>query len=173
MSEDPERLEEEELEQLLRRLKPAPLEYGFGADLKRERERFEMERSMGPSRVQWSKVVPLVLVGTVAMFGFALHRYGEQFRKDPAQTAASEAVQTESLAERAEPVRKSPLQPVSVHGTVLRTTSGGIVETESGPQERLSIEYGDGFHWHDPDSGTNIRLFRPRTEEVVVPLSND
>ena len=181
MSEDPDKLDEEELESLLRRLRPSPLDVGRVAEYNRERERVLLERSLAPSKMQWSRVVPLVLVGTVAMFGFALHRYGERLRLEGASAstpppAAATLVRSEEKAlPSSVPVALDDPRflPVSVHGTVVNTSSGGVVETESGPRERLSIEYRDAFHWHDPESGTNVRLFRPRTEEFVVPLPTD
>ena len=40
-------------------------------------------------------------------------------------------------------------------------------------RERMSVEYRDAYHWHDPETGTNIRFFKPRSEEVIVPLQTD
>jgi hypothetical protein len=178
MSEDSDRLDEEELESLLRRLQPTPLDVGLVSDLNRERERLAFEQSLGPSRVQWTRVVPLVLVGSVVMFGFALHRFGERLRTEASPTSLAASAEEPSPRSvdggAAPPVLDDPrFLPLSSHGTVVNTSSGGVVETESGPAERLSVEFRDAFHWHDPDTGTNIRLFRPRTEEIIVPLTTD
>ncbi len=158
----------EDLEALLRNLVPAPLQFDHVADLRRERELFEMARSQSPTQVQWGRLVPLMLVCTVVMFGAALFRYGDRLRGANESEPKETIVQTETPA--AIPDR---FVPVSTHGTILKTSSGGVVETEAGPRERLNIEYQDAYHWHDPESGTNIRLFRPRSEEVIVPLPKD
>ena len=160
--------DDDELEFLLRRLGPSPLEVDRIADLNRLRERIIIEREHSPARMKWSRVIPLTLVCTVVMFGFALFRYGDRLRE------ASPAVSTASV-ERANPAAASDARfvPVSVHGTIVNTSSGGVVETEAGPQQRLNIEFRDAYHWRDPESGTNIRFFQPRNEQVIVPLQTD
>lgn len=169
MSEERDKHESnEDLEALLRKLVPAPLQFDHAADLHRERELFEMARSQSPTQMQWGRLVPLMLVCTVVMFGAAIFRYGDRLLGAKDGTPKETIVQTETPA--AFPDR---FVPVSTHGTILKTSSGGVVETEAGPRERLNIEYQDAYHWHDPESGTNIRLFRPRSEEVIVPLPKD
>lgn len=154
----------EDLEALLRNLVPSPLQFDHAADLHRERELFEVARSQSPTQMQWGRLVPLMLVCTVVMFGAALFRYGDRLR-GTSSAPKKAVVQTETS-----PAVPDRFVPVSTHGTILKTSSGGLVETEAGPRERLSIEYQDAYHWHDPESGTNIRFFRPRSEEVIVPL---
>jgi hypothetical protein len=63
--------------------------------------------------------------------------------------------------------------PVSSQGYVLRASSGGFIDTEDGPAERVRVEYGNAYHWHDSATGTNLRFFTPSNEEFVVPLSAD
>lgn len=169
MSDDPDRPgKHEDLEALLRNLVPSPLQFDHAADLHRERELFEISRSQDPSQMQWGRLVPLMLVCTVVMFGAALFRYGDRLLASASGAKNDAIVQTETAA----PV-PDRFVPVSSHGTILKTSSGGLVETEAGPRERLNIEYQDAYHWHDPESGTNIRFFRPRSEEVIVPLPKD
>ena len=110
----------EDLEALLRNLVPAPLQFDHVADLRRERELFEMARSQSPSQVQWGRLVPLMLVCTVVMFGAALFRYGDRLRGANEGEAKETIVQTERPA--AFPDR---FVPVSTHGTILKTSSGG------------------------------------------------
>lgn len=171
--------EDSELESLLRGLVPSPLEESFAAALHRERERIASADGQDPTRIQWSRVIPLMLVCTVAAFGFALFRYGDRLsearRAAPDPDLAEVGMPTRSDATElpgpAEPA--SRFVPVSSHGTILNTSSGGLVETDAGPRQRLNIEYQDAYHWHDPESGTNIRFFRPHREEVIVPLPAD
>ncbi len=169
MSEDPDRQDDEELEALLRRLEPTRLEVEHLASLYRTRDQFCFKREHSPMTMQWGRVIPLTLVCVVASFGFALLRYGDRLR---APDSSSSLVATETAPASEAPVA-SRFLPVSSHGAVVNASSGGIVETEDGPRQRLRIDYSDAFHWHDPESGTNIRLFQPRSEEVVVPLTTD
>jgi hypothetical protein len=37
----------------------------------------------------------------------------------------------------------------------------------------MKLEYRDAYHWHDPETGTSIRYFQPRSEEVIIPLPTD
>lgn len=169
MSDDLDRPgKQENLEDLLRSLVPSPLQFDHVADLRRERERFELAKSQSPAQMQWGRLVPLMLVCTMVMLGAALFRYGDNLR------GLSGGAPSETLAQE-QPPASAPdrFVPVSSHGTILKTSSGGVIDTEAGPRERLNIEYQDAYHWHDPKSGTNIRLFRPRSEEVIVPLPRD
>jgi hypothetical protein len=172
---------DEELEALLRGLVPNPLDVGFIAGLNRDREQVLSERGHNPSRMQWSRVIPLTLVCTVVMFLYALYRFGDRLGHPPLaadRPATAAATLAGAPSEEAAPgtdpsaiTQPDPrFVPVSSHGTILKTSSGGLIETEEGPRQRLNIEYRDAYHWHDPESGTNIRFFRPRNEEVIVPL---
>ena len=173
------REEDEELEALLRGLVPTPLDVEFVSSLHREREQLVSERDQGPARMQWSRVIPLMLVCTVVMFGYALYRYGDRLGEttqieEGSGLASSATVKASAATDLSGvPVPDSRFVPVSSHGTIVNTSSGGLVETEEGPRQRLNIEYRDAYHWHDPESGTNIRFFRPRSEEVIVPLPAD
>lgn len=170
------REQDEELEALLRRLVPTPPSAEFLSELDRTRERVRSGEEESPMRMQWSRVIPLTLVCTVVMFGFALYRYGDRLveaRRAAPSAEAAVAVASDTAVAPGDAGLRSPgprFVPVSSHGTIVETSSRGLVETESGPSERLNVEYRDAYHWHDPESGTNIRFFRPRTEEVIVPL---
>jgi hypothetical protein len=178
------RNEDEELEALLRGLVPNPLDVGFVASLHREREQAVSGLDQSPSRIQWGRVIPLTLVCTVVMFLSALHRYGDRLGQEAsaggqrtAGTTTPAGAPVNATAAVAEspglPTPDSRFVPVSSHGTIMNTSSGGLIETEHGPRQRLNIEYRDAYHWHDPESGTNIRFFRPRSEEVIVPLPSN
>ena len=45
--------------------------------------------------------------------------------------------------------------------------------TDEIPARRVTIEYDRAWHWHDPGTGTNIRVFQPKAETVLVPLEVD
>jgi len=163
---------EEELEALLKRLVPSSLDVHLVSKLNREREFLETQRRQGPGFIQWARLVPLMLLCTMATFGFALLRFGDRMREEGAgNPPENPAIAMSPPVESADPAER--FVPVSTHGTILKASSGGLVETESGPRQRLNIEYQDAYHWHDPESGTNIRLFRPRSEAIDVPLRTD
>lgn len=175
MSENPDRHDDdEELESLLRQLVPTPLDAGRPAELLRHaNEEMAADRDRRPAPLHWGRVIPFVLVCTMASFGFALFRYGERLRTASTPTALVEtASHPDRMTAHASPGESadSRLLPVSSHGIVVNASSDGVVETEEGPRERLRIDYGDAYHWHDPESGTNVRFFQPRSEEVDVPL---
>lgn len=190
MSENPDRPPgDDDLEALLGRLVPTPLDVDYAAELWNDRERTEVELRCDPLHMQWGRVVPLTLLCTVVTFVFALYQYGDRLAKSAAAPAAGLA-SADSLSDAATPTSpgQSPSEspsapdsspnaphflPVSSHGTLVRTSSGGVIQTDEGPRERLRIDYRDAYHWHDPDSGTNLRYFEPRSEEVVVPLRTD
>ncbi len=174
MSDDPHKRNEEneELEALLRRLVPTPLDIEFTAELRRDRDRTLPEISAEPLRMHWGRVVPLTLLCTVVTFVFALYQHGDRLRKDH-RSGSTAVTEMASVSPRDQGPANPRYFPVSSHGTVVNTSSGGVVETAEGPRERLRIDYRDAYHWHDPESGTNIRYFEPRSEEVVVPLRAD
>ena len=45
--------------------------------------------------------------------------------------------------------------------------------TDEIPARRVTIEYDRAWHWHDPGTRTNIRVYQPREETVLVPLEVD
>ncbi len=181
MSEDPEiSREDAELEALLRGLHPSRLDVHQFSELNRTRERIMMEHDFSPTRMQWSRVVPVMLACVVVMFGVALFRYGALLRNqsqetlaDTSRVAAVSEIAATDLTVPASNTSVPRFLPVSAHGTLVKASSGGVVETEAGPRERLNMEYQDAYHWHDPESGTNIRIFQPRSEEIVVPFVTD
>lgn len=169
MSEDSDKRErDEELEALLRQLVPAPLDVHLVAKLNREREGTLLSHDYSPARMQWRRVIPLTLVSTLIMIGFGFFQYGGRFPQ-PANPAAAVA----SAAEPVAAMDEERFLPVSAHGFLINTSSGGVIQTEDGPRERVNLEFQDAYHWHDPESGTNVRLFQPRREEIIVPLHTD
>lgn len=172
MSEDPNRRErDEELEALLRQLVPTPLNVDLVEELSRDRERTILIQAQSPTVIQWRRLIPLTLVGSLAMAGFGFLRYGDRFSSSP--EAGGGALPVALVAEPPAGLTGDRFVPVSSHGFLLNTSSGGVVQTDEGPRQRLNLEYRDAYHWRDPETGTNIRLFQPRSEEVVVPLQTD
>ncbi|MEM9016329.1 MAG: hypothetical protein AAGC68_04900 [Verrucomicrobiota bacterium] len=166
------------LESLLKKLEPNPLEVGLRDSLVRQFRFQRASTEYDPHRPRWRQVIPLTLAGIVAMAAYA------SYRLNPESTGAEEA--TPAVASEISPTPASsgaPLfpdvsasesfLPVSAQGFLIETSSEGIVETDEGPQEKMSLEFRDAYHWHDPETGTNLRFFQPRSEEVMIPLRTD
>lgn len=164
---------DEELEALLKKLVPSPLHVDLIAELHRDQERIQWDRDLRPARLPWRRLVSLSLVSALLMAGFGYLQFGGQL----VGTTAPVAEHTVAAVPPAPAVPASGLEtqfiPVSSHGYLLNASSGGVVQTDEGPRQRLNLEFEDAYHWHDPSSGTNVRLFRPRSEEVFVPLQTD
>lgn len=161
--------DDKELEALLRGLVPTRLPVNIRESLHDaldEIEAIESREASVATRLPWSRLIPLSLACLVAMSGFGYFRYGDRLfpQERPAEVAATGSLDTLS---------GENFVPVSAHGYLLNASSGGVIETEDGPQEKLNLEYHDAYHWRDPDTGTNIRFFRPRSEEVMIPLQTD
>lgn len=165
---------DQELESLLKNLQPNPLEFDLLRTLEDDCEQiFSEHPSRGPEApLKWHRLIPLALVGTFGMLAYASFHYG------PHLNPSHEAVVAESSTSIQAPAMVSSLeaghfQPVSAQGFLVNSSSGGLVETEEGPREKMKLEYRDAYHWHDPETGTSIRYFQPRSEEVIIPLPTD
>ena len=185
----PDRIEpEDELESLLKRLKPSPLDVGQMDDLSREYERVATAQANAPGRIQWKRLIPLVSACGLVMCAVALHQFGYRFTRGiPAEKAPPTLASPSSLTTEkpdATPVPTDPTNsltsdtlshrfiPVSSGGVLINSSSQGVIETKNGLREKLHLEFEDTYHWHDPGSGTNIRIFSPRSEELTVPLES-
>lgn len=168
-----------ELESLLQDLKPDTMNVRLRDSLHREYRITAAEQAHDPTHPQWRKVIPLTVACVIVMLGYASFRFGPDLRRPvqvadtpPVMREVAPPVATETGAIPSAPSAESFL-PVSAQGYVVHTASGGVVETDQGPRERVRVEYRDAYHWHDPETGTNIRVFRPRNEEIIVPLQTD
>lgn len=160
---------DKELESLLQNLKPDAMDVRFLDTLHRDYQLTAAETTYDPTRPQWRRVIPLTIACVVAMAAYASFRFGPELRK------ATEVAEN-GMKEVALPVdgpSADNFVPVSAQGYLVNAASGGVIETEQGPRERLTVEYEDAYHWHDPNTGTNIRFFQPRNEEIIVPLQTD
>lgn len=64
--------------------------------------------------------------------------------------------------------------PVSSQQHVRETSDAGVVlVSDRIPARQVRIAYDRAWHWHDPDTETNIRIFQPREDTVLVPLEID
>jgi hypothetical protein len=172
MSEEADKHEkDEELEALLKKLVPSPLQFDLLTELQRDRDRIVEEAAeRAPDRLPWRRLVPLSLVSAIAMAGFGYVQFGERLAGNAAPTKEIVAATPTTIPANG---GEAQFVPVSAQGYLLNTSSGGVIQTKEGPRQRLNLEYEDAYHWHDPASGTNVRLFQPRSEEFIVPLQTD
>lgn len=165
-----------DLEAYLRKLDPTPMDREQVDDLVDSFRRVASATRPEPSRLPWGRVIPLTLLCLLAMVGYGSYHYGPRFEGGDA-FAENATVESSGIASpaprRPAPVPAENFVPVSAQGFLVKTSSSGVVETTSGPAERVSLEFRDAYHWHDPETGTNIRYFQPRNEEVVVPFQTD
>ena len=175
---------DEELEALLKGLDPAALDVGIQAELLRECKRIESRREPSgsdydPSHIQWRRVIPLTALCCAAMFVLGYMKFRERL---PAEAASSGDTPAMTLSDvpPALPAAEGSVDgsvdrflPVSAQGYLLESSSGGVISTPEGPREKMNVQFRDAYHWHDPETGTNIRFFQPRSEEFVVPLQTN
>lgn len=158
---------DEELESLLKGLQPAALDTNLVNHLEQEREKVMASSEVPSSRsVQWKRVLPLSLACLLIMAGVGFFQYGPVLAP---QVAIVEEVPLPSKA--TSPIER--FEPISAQGYLINASSEGVVETEDGLRERMNLNYQDAYHWRDPSTGTNIRFFQPRQEELIVPLRTD
>lgn len=163
-----------ELDSLLKKLQPNPLEFEKVRELEAELEIVFADSSPSPNGcdLRWHRLIPLALVGALGMLAYASFQYEAQVAApvDEAVVEAATSVRPPSMVSSLE---TGSFQPVSAQGYLINSSSGGLIETEEGLREKRNLEYRDAYHWHDPETGTSIRYFRPRSEEVIIPLQTD
>lgn len=166
-----------ELEALLRKLNPAPMECSTRDQLHREYRITAMNAAHSPARMHWRRVIPLAAACCLATFAYVSLRYGTDLWQPTTESAPVAALREVAPVEEVSPSLSAPsagdFVPVSAQGYIVNSASKGVIETDDGPRERMAVEYQDAYHWHDPKTGTNIRIFKPRSEEVIVPLQTD
>ncbi len=167
-----------ELKALLKKLDPAPLGCSKLNSLHREYRITALDAEHDPRHIHWRRVILLAAACCIATLGYIPLRYGPSLQREvptnlAAETGVREVAPIESEMESFAGPSAEDFLPVSAQGYLINSSSKGVIETEEGPRERISVEYRDAYHWHDPETGTNIRFFKPRSEEVIVPLRAD
>ncbi len=163
-----------ELESLLKNLQPNPLEFELRRGLDEDCEEVfsaPLVSKMEPS-LKWHRLIPLSLIGALGMLAYASFHYGPHLNTggDLSVAESSARIQAPAIVSSLE---AEQFHPVSAQGFLVNSSSGGLVETEEGPREKMNLEYRDAYHWHDPETGTSIRFFQPRSEELIIPLQTD
>jgi len=158
------------LEQQLRALEPAAIEVATELRLERACQRALLTERHNSSRRQLSRALILALIFVVFLGGYGFYQFDLAANREAPQPASPKLVDTLAPSSGSAMDR---FAPVSSQDYVLRTSSGGIIDTEEGLAERVRVEYGNAYHWHDSATGTNLRFFTPSNDEFVVPLSAD
>lgn len=180
---DPDSLAD--LEARLRRLNPAPPAASCERRLARLLDvRTEDRRE---SRLLWMRFAPLAAAACVVLAGsWILQRQlariaTAQQGAPPATTAAVPGDDRDATPVPrhfvSPPVGDTPMDrlvPVSSQQYLRHASAGAVVElSDDLPARELRLEYDDAWHWHDPATGTNLRVFQPREEVILVPVETD
>lgn len=170
-SPDSPEFDDQELESLLRKLEPSKLDVRLLDEFQDDYERIVEAEIRESTALRWHRLIPLSIAACVVFASYLAFHYAPLFERGASSVA-------ENVSEGNEPIRKAssslPMDgfvPVSAQGYLIDSSSEGVVDTREGPREKWNLEYRDAYHWHDPATKTNIRYFKPRSEEVVVPLS--
>ncbi len=165
---------DEKLESLLKNLHPNPVEFELLRGLKDDCEEVFDDVTKAPvsEPLKWQRLIPLTLVGALGMLAYASFHYGPKLNSIEQPTVAESSANVQAPA-MVSSLESGQFQPVSAQGFLVNSSSGGLIETEEGVREKMNLEYRDAYHWHDPQTGTNIRYFQPRSEEIIVPLPTD
>ncbi|MEM9280872.1 MAG: hypothetical protein AAGA96_03525 [Verrucomicrobiota bacterium] len=165
-----------ELESLLGNLRPSPLDHGQIARLEHDQARVAVQTRHAPSSIQWRKVIPLTITSCALIAVFAFYQFGAPLLNQPDSDdgmAKNSPVEVRGVVPATPGTLPERLVPVSAHGYMVNTSSEGVIQTEEGPRQKMNVRFEDAYHWHDPETGTNIRYFQPRNEEIIVPLQTD
>ncbi|MCB1232069.1 MAG: hypothetical protein KDN19_17505 [Verrucomicrobiae bacterium] len=180
----------EDLEASLRKLTPAPPSASFEHRLGRELDQLTEDRR--ENRIIWVRFAPLAAAACLVLAGAWLFQRQLAQSSTASSSGNGQQVAAETAPETTPPapapsqrfVSPPPLDSSSVPGDrlvpvssqqILRQASqGDVVELpDQMPARELRLEYDDAWHWHDPETGTNIRVFRPREETLLVPIETD
>ena len=173
-----------DLERRLARLTPAGPAEPAARRLGRHLDALASQRR--ETRRVWWRVAPLAAAACVTLFA------GLHWKQQLISAAADNQVaQSQSQAEEPATASSSgnfvsppPLRtgipaenfvPVSSQEFLRQTRPGEVIELGESrmPAREVRVEYDDAWHWHDPGTRTNIRIFRPREEVILVPIGTD
>lgn len=176
-----------ELESLLRNLKPSSPTPQFLDELERDHRRLAETDPARMHAPRWGRLAPLAVAACLVFGTYLAVQYRTVFAPDtPAEAALADTASSQSASstdESTAPGSVTPppsantsvggFVPVSQQGFLVDSRSGGVIETDEGPREKMNLEFRDAYHWHDPETNTNLRFFQPREEQVIVPLQTD
>lgn len=170
MSENPEEpdFEFDELEKELKKLNPSPLKVDFLSELERDCTRTMSQGfSKELPKTHWKRLIPILAAACVMLAGYVYVNFRDH---SPQETSTDSLV---AGVDEEVPVQmtsgENRFEPVSSQGYLIKASSGGIIPSDEGPLEEMNLEYRDAYHWRDPSTGTNLRIFTPRQEKIIIP----
>ncbi|MDF1849702.1 MAG: hypothetical protein P1U85_02630 [Verrucomicrobiales bacterium] len=170
-SPDSPEFEDRELESLLKKLEPSALDVRLLNEFQGDYERIAETEIAEATALRWHRLIPLSIAACVVFASYLAFQYAPLFRgATTPEVAESRPIAVPGGAPASTSASVEGFVPVSAQGYLIDSSSGGVVDTAEGPREKLNLEYRDAYHWHDPATETNIRYFKPRSEEVIVPL---
>ena len=165
-----EDMDDRELERQLANLTLVALHPDFVDELVRDRDQvLKTDQNAQEPHIHWKRLIPLSLAACFVMVSYVSFRIGDVTSKQLAENA-QENSPSDVIGPPAKPTLEQSIVPVSAEGYLIRTSSGGIIDSEDGPVEELNLEYQDRYYWHDPATNTHIRFFTPSKERVLVPV---
>ncbi|NNE91905.1 MAG: hypothetical protein HKN23_09690 [Verrucomicrobiales bacterium] len=163
------------LEEDLKRLRPSPMQADFVAELEQDLKRVR-KKSRRETQIAMARFIPLAAAACIVLIGYLTIQLG-YFSQESPETAAVEQVTPDPALVNGLPPRpvEDRFQPVSAQGYLRKTSAGGVIELEETGEfaREVSMEFEDVYHWHDPETGTSIRLFAPREERVLIQVPVD
>ncbi len=173
---DPDSLAD--LEARLLRLNPAPPAGSFERRLGRQLDTRDQGRR--DHQRLWMRFAPVAAAACIVLAGsWMLQRQLArttlvQQTSTPPETAPAAADARHFVSPPAADSPMDRLVPVSSQQYLRHASPGSVVELgEDLPAREVRLEYDDAWHWHDPATGTNIRVFQPREEVILVPVEID
>jgi len=174
MNNDPED-DFEDLENELKRLIPSSMDDDLLGRLEADQKQIEAGSSGKPTR-RWPMILAIT-VCTALLLTNVLHLTGVFDGTADLEAAANEIEpgELDSLVSGSRANQSIPrFQPISSEGYLIDTSSGKVIQSESGDlQRQLTLDFQDVDHWHDPSTSTNIQIISPRRELIQVPLRTD
>lgn len=174
-----------DLEKRLGRLRPRGLDDAFQARLSRRMMLADGQREQ--QRILWMRFAPVaglslamlvVAMGVRAQLRQTSAGSGEAPPAVAAVLPGGDPLETSGGAGLRPPQQRDggggEFIPVSHENFLKGARDDGIIDTGTPvPARRLRLEFEDAWHWHDPETQTNIRVFRPREEYIMVPVETD
>ncbi len=170
---DDENFEDRELGSLLRKLEPSPLEVRLLDELHRDHERIAETDWPKKTELRWKRLIPLSFAAIMVFFSYAAFQYAPLLERETSPAIAKNQPTLETTGSASSPPVVDGFLPVSAQGYLVDSAPSGVIETEEGPRQKWNLKFRDAYHWHDPETDTNIRFFEPRNEEMITPLQTD
>lgn len=170
-SPDSPEFDDRELESLLKKLEPSTLDVRLLDEFHDDYERIAEAEIRESTALRWSRLIPLTIAACVVFASYLAFQYAPLFERNSPTVVDNTTISNAPVPKASLALPADGFVPVSAQGYLIDSSSKGVVDTLEGPREKWSLEYRDAYHWHDPATKTNIRYFKPRNEEVVLPLS--